>query len=93
MKNKNPRSQFTLSFKQDAAKPVIEKGYTSQKAADSLGVSRSAFKSWVRAERAGTIEGGSQPVKLNLAEREELTFLRKERRNLLMERDMALLTK
>ncbi len=36
---KHKRTKFTLEFKQDAAKLVIEKGYSHQQAADSLGVS------------------------------------------------------
>ena len=36
--NKPKQPKFTLEFKQDAARLVIEKGYTHQQAADSLGV-------------------------------------------------------
>ncbi len=53
---KQKRPKFSLNFKQDAAKLVIEQGYTHQQAADSLGVSISAIGPWVRAERE-TIEG------------------------------------
>jgi transposase len=49
------RPVYNLEFKQDAAKLVIEKGYTHQQAADSLGVSLSAIGRWVRAERGPTI--------------------------------------
>ncbi len=41
--NKLKQPKFTLEFKQDAARLVIEKGYTHQQAADSLGVSESAL--------------------------------------------------
>ena len=34
---------YSLEFKQDAAKLVLEKGYSCQKAADHLGVSLSAL--------------------------------------------------
>ena len=34
--NKPKRPVYNLEFKQDAAKLVIEKGYTHQQAADSL---------------------------------------------------------
>ena len=37
--NKPKRPVYNLEFKQDAAKLVIEKGYTHQQAADSLGAS------------------------------------------------------
>ncbi|MEO1884105.1 MAG: hypothetical protein ABGX71_11165 [Methyloprofundus sp.] len=36
---KPKRSGYNIEFKQDAAKLVIEKGYTHQPAVDSLGVS------------------------------------------------------
>ncbi len=39
---KPKRPVYNLEFKQDAAKLVIEKGYTHQQAADNLGVSLSA---------------------------------------------------
>lgn len=37
------RPQYTLEFKQDAAKLVLEKRYTHQQAADNLGISLSAM--------------------------------------------------
>ena len=49
--NKPKQPMFTLEFKQDAARLVIDKGYSHQQAADSLGVSESALGRWVRAER------------------------------------------
>ena len=48
---KQKRPKYTLEFKKDAAKLVIEKGYTHNQAADSLGISLSALGRWVRAER------------------------------------------
>jgi transposase len=40
---KPKRPVYNLEFKQDAAKLVIEKGYTHQQVADNLGVSLSAI--------------------------------------------------
>ncbi len=40
--NKPKQPKFTLEFKQDAARLVIEKGYTHQQAADCGGSGRSA---------------------------------------------------
>ncbi|AWK13573.1 transposase [Candidatus Fukatsuia symbiotica] len=88
MKSKKKPSTLTLEFKQDAAKLVLEKAYTCQQAADSLGVSLSAIKSWVKAERGGVSPVGSEQASLSLAEREELLRLRKERNNLLIEREI-----
>jgi transposase len=87
-KSKQKRPGYTLEFKQDAAKLVLEKGYSHQQAADSLGVSLSALGRWVRAERkpdAGS--AGKKPV-LNLADQNELVRLRKENEQLRMERDI-----
>ena len=51
---KQKRPKYTLEFKKDAAKLVIEKGYTHEQAANSLGLSLSAIGRWVRAERGPT---------------------------------------
>jgi transposase len=83
---KRPKPKFTLEFKQDAAKLVLEKGYTHQQASDNLGVSLSALGRWVRAER-GTTSPSKKPL-LNLAEQSELARLRKEIEQLRMEREI-----
>ncbi len=36
---KHKRPKYNLEFKQDAAKLVLEKGYSQQQAADYLGIS------------------------------------------------------
>ena len=41
--NKQKRPKYTLEFKKDAAKLVIEKGYTQEQAANNLGISKSAL--------------------------------------------------
>lgn len=86
--NKPKQPTFTLEFEQDAARLVIEKGYTHQQAADSLGVSLSALRRWVRAERGGGGAGGGQKAALSLAGRRELARLRKENERLRMEREI-----
>jgi len=83
--NKPKRPVYNLEFKQDAAKLVIEKGYTHQQAADSLGVSLSAIGRWIRAERGPTIETKSTP---SLSGQAELVRLRKEVEQLRMEREI-----
>ena len=83
--NKPKRPVYNLEFKQDAAKLVIEKGYTHQQAADSLGVSLSAIGRWVRAERGPTIETKLTP---GLSGQSELVRLRKEVEKLRMEREI-----
>lgn len=85
MNSKVNKPTYTLEFRQDATKLVLEKGYTHTEAASSLGVSLSALHRWVRAER-GEINTG-KPV-LSLNEHEELIRLRKENARLKMEREI-----
>ena len=55
--NQPKQLTFTLKLKQDAVRLVIEKGYIHPQAAASLGVSSSALRRWVRAERgSGSLE-------------------------------------
>ena len=86
--NKHKRPKFTLEFKQDAAKLVIEKGYNHQQAADSLGVSLSAIGRWVRAERGPVLESGKKNSLINLTDQTELIRLRQENEKLRMEREI-----
>ena len=80
---------YSLEFKQDAAKLVLEKGYSCQKAADHLGVSLSALSRWVKAERPPNVsEALSKKSGLSLAEHDELRRLRKENEQLRMEREI-----
>lgn len=86
--NKPKQPKFTLEFKQDAARLVIDKGYSHQQAADSLGVSLSALGRWVRAERNANASPSDKKPTLALAERDELARLRKETERLRMEREI-----
>lgn len=82
---------YTLEFKQDAARLVKEQGYTNAEASKSLGVSLSALRRWVNAERKGCIkssQGQSATTKVSLSEHEELLRLRKENAKLKMEREI-----
>ncbi|MBK8325624.1 MAG: transposase [Moraxellaceae bacterium] len=80
---------YSLEFKQDAAKLVLEKGYSCQKAADHLGVSLSALSRWVKAERPPNVsEALSKKSGLSLSEHDELRRLRKENEQLRMEREI-----
>ena len=86
---KQNRPKYSLEFKQDAARLVLEKGYSQQQAAEHLGVSLSALGRWVRAERKPSgIETLTKKLGLNLAEQAELLRLRRENEQLRMEREI-----
>lgn len=83
------RPKYTLEFKLDVAKLVLEQGYTHQQAADNLGISLSAIGRRVRAERRpGAKPTTDQPSRLNLSGQAELTRLRQENEQLRMEREI-----
>jgi transposase len=86
--NIHKRPKYSLEFKQDAAKLVLEKGYSQQQAADSLGVSLSAMGRWVGAEQGGAGLSTAKPSVLKLADQGELVRLRKENERLRMEREI-----
>ena len=87
--NQIKKPYYSLEFKQDAVQLILSKGYSIQEAVISLGVSASALRKWVTAEKGGsknnhTISGN----KLTLSEHEELLRLRKENIKLKMEREI-----
>lgn len=85
---KQKRPKYTLEFKKDAAKLVIEKGYTHDQAAESLGISLSALGRWVRAERGPASVSTQKKAVLNLTDPTELIRLRKENERLRREREI-----
>ena len=86
---KHNRPKYSLEFKQDAARLVLEKGYSQQQAADHLGISQSALGRWVRAERKPSAHDSSTPKScLRLGDHDELIRLRKENEQLRMEREI-----
>lgn len=85
---KHKRPKYTLEFKKDAAKLVIEKGYTHEQAANNLGISKSALGRWVRAEQGLSKKSTGKAASPNLDEHAELQRLRKENEQLRMEREI-----
>src|SRR6478752_390576 len=80
-KGRRTRRSFTEDYKAAAVRLVLDEGKTVASAARDLGLTESSLRNWVeqaRADRTG----------LTTAEREELTRLRKEVRELRLERDL-----
>ena len=82
---RRPRRQFSDDFKEGAVRLVLDEGKTVGAVARELDLTASALGLWVRHARAERTKGKSGLMK---EEREELTRLRKENRELRMERDI-----
>ena len=84
-KARRPRRSFTDEFKAGAVRLVLEEGRSVASVAKSLELSQTSLRQWVEAERANRSKGKTG---LTSEEREELQRLRRENRNLKMERDI-----
>jgi transposase len=80
------RRSFTDEFRAGAVRLVIEEGKSVGQVARELDLTESALRNWV--DRARADRGKGRPGVLTTAEREELTRLRKENRELRMDRDI-----
>jgi len=79
------RRTFTKKFKADVVKLVLEGGRSQAEVARQFDLSESSVNGWVKQAK---VDAGQGPVgALTSAEKEELTKLRKENRELRMERD------
>jgi len=79
------RRSFTEDYKASAVRLVLDEGKTVAAAARDLGLTESSLRNWVEQARADRTKGKTG---LTTAEREELSRLRKEVRELRMERDL-----
>ena len=79
------RRQFSDEFKEGAVRLVLDEGKTVGAVSRELDLTASALSLWVRQARAERTKGNSG---LMQEEREELTRLRKENRELRIERDL-----
>ena len=84
-KNRRVRRSFTEEFKAGAVRLVLDEGKTVTRVARDLDLTASALRTWVERARADRTSGKTG---LTTAEREELSRLRKECRELRMERDI-----
>ena len=83
MNEKRTYKRYPVSFKEEAVALVVEQGYSVAGAAKSLGIRANQLYDWkakLEAEQAGEI--------LSTDEREELKRLRKEVKNLRMEKEI-----
>jgi transposase len=84
-KERRTRRSFTEEYKAGAVRLVLDEGKTVAAAARDLGLTESSLRNWVEQARADRTKGKTG---LTTVEREELTRLRKEVRELRMERDL-----
>jgi transposase len=81
------RRQFTAEFKIEAAKLVLEQGYSYTQAGKQLGVLAKLVREWVTKYRDGKLIAGTPRLRVS-AEQQELSRLRQEVQRLKMERDI-----
>ena len=84
-KGRRSRRSFTDDYKTGAVRLVLDKGKTVAAAARDLGLTESSLRNWVEQARADRRKGKTG---FTAAERDELTRLRKDVRELRMERDV-----
>jgi transposase len=83
--SKKPRRSFTPEFKEGAVK-LVEEGKPVAQVARDLGIWHSTLAVWVERSRAD--KGKSTRGTLTTEERDELSRLRKENRELRVEREI-----
>lgn len=84
-KNRRPRRSFTDEYKSSAVRLVLDEGKTISGVARDLGLTASALGMWVKHARADRSNGKTG---LTTEERAELAKLRRENRELRLERDI-----
>jgi transposase len=84
-KRRRPRRQFTDEFKAQTVRLVLDEGKTVNAVARDLDLTASALRLWVEQARADRTKGKTG---VTTAEREELARLRKENRQLRMDREI-----
>ena len=77
------RKRYTDDFKREAVALITEQGYSISEAARQLDVHHTSLRKWVK-----QFTQGSPTETLNQSERDELLKLRKENRELRMEKEI-----
>ena len=85
-KPRRKRRNFTREFKAEAVRMVVEGGKRTSEVGRDLDVAESVVSRWVR--QAQVDAGKGPPGALTSSEKEELSRLRKENRELKMEREI-----
>jgi transposase len=83
--SRRARRQFSEEFKAGAVRLVLDEGKTVSAVARELDLTASALSGWVRQARADRTKGKTG---LTTEERQELARLRKENRELRIEREI-----
>jgi len=83
MSKKRTYKSYTQEFKEEAVSLVTEQGYSVPKAAESLGIRTNQLYQWKQ-----KIEQSKQAVSLSQDEKGELVSLRKEVKQLRMEKEI-----
>lgn len=86
MTKRRKRRAFTPEFKADAVKLCLAGGRTVGQVAKDLDLTETALRSWVRQAEADAV--GGSPEMLTTDERNELARLRREIKQLRMEREI-----
>jgi transposase len=85
-KSRRPRRTFSPEFKTEAIRLVSEPGQSISAVAKNLDLTDSALRNWIRQAK---VDAGKGPAgALTTAEKHELTALRRENRQLRMEREI-----
>ena len=84
-KPRRPRRRFDDEFKQQAVRLVLDEGKTVGAVARDLDLTETALRDWVKRAQADRTNGRTG---LTTTEREELARLRKENRQLRLEREI-----
>ena len=84
-KERRPRRSFTDEYKAGAVRLVLDEGKTISQVARDLGLTQSALGVWVKHARADRSNGKTG---LTTEERAELARLKKENRELRLEREI-----
>jgi transposase len=83
--SRRPRRRFDNDFKAQAVRLVLDEGKSIGAVARDLDLTETALREWVQRARANRTRGRTG---LTTAEREELTQLRKDNRQLRLDREI-----